>query len=418
MAPSTDCDVVVVGAGLAGLVCARHLLAAGLAVRVLEAGDRVGGRVATDTVDGFTCDRGFQVLNTDYPALRREADLTALDLRAFSPGAAVRDADGGLHVLRNPLRAPLSVPRSAVDRLLTLRQKVALARFSAELFLRPGHAALRRDDVTAAELLDRVGLGGSATERFFRPFLAGVLLEDDLETSGRFAALVWRTFLRGAVALPSRGIAALPTQLAARLPAGTVSLRTPVRAVRPGAVDTDDGPVTARAVVVAVDPRTAPELVPALPAARTRSVTTWYHVTDTPPTREPLLHLDATGGPVVNSVVLTAAAPSYSPDHRSLVSSSVLGVERVDEPTVRAHVGRLLGVDTRDWEHLHTAVVPVALPAFPPPTPAGFRAAVEPVPGLFVTGDHRDSPSLQGAMAGGRRVAGAVRERLATVPRA
>ncbi|GAB2915055.1 NAD(P)/FAD-dependent oxidoreductase [Rhodococcus aerolatus] len=410
---TVDADVVVVGAGMAGLVCARHLADAGRHVVVVEAADRVGGRVATDEVDGFHCDRGFQVLNTDYPALRREADLDALDLRAFSTGAAVRTDDGALHVLRHPLRAPLSAPRTAVDRLLTLREKLALVAFSAPIFLHPGHEAVDREDVDVAAMLERAGLGGGATERFFRPFLAGVLLEDRLETSARYAALVWRTFLRGTVTVPSRGIAALPTQLAARLPAGTVRLRTPARSVTGTRVGTDSGPLTARAVVVAVDPDRVTDLLPDLPAPAVRSVTTYYHVADEAPTDEPLLHLDAAGGPVVNTVVMTAAAPSYSPDHRALVSSSVLGTGTATEAQVRRHAGRLLGTDPRGWTHLHTAEVPVALPVLTPPTPAGLRRDVDLGDGLFVTGDHRDSPSLQGAMAGGRRTAAAVLARLA-----
>jgi phytoene dehydrogenase-like protein len=57
-------DVVVVGAGLAGLACARRLTRAGVSTTVAEAGDGVGGRVRTDRVDGMLLDRGFQVHNT------------------------------------------------------------------------------------------------------------------------------------------------------------------------------------------------------------------------------------------------------------------------------------------------------------------------------------------------------------------
>ena len=76
-----DHDVVVVGAGLAGLQCARLLEQHGLDVVVLEASDGVGGRVRTDVVDGFRCDRGFQVLNPAYPELRRSVDVPALGLQ-------------------------------------------------------------------------------------------------------------------------------------------------------------------------------------------------------------------------------------------------------------------------------------------------------------------------------------------------
>ena len=133
-------------------------------------------------------------------------------------------------------------------------------------------------------------------------------------------------------------------------------------------------------------------------------MTTYYHVTDDPPTREPLLHLDGTGGPVANTVVITAAAPSYSPDHRALIASTVLG-EDGSEPAVRAELARIYGCHTDGWEHLHTAEVPAALPAFPPGLPLARPVALG--DGLFVAGDHRDTPSIQGALVSGRRAADA-----------
>ncbi|MEO6881025.1 MAG: NAD(P)/FAD-dependent oxidoreductase [Mycobacteriaceae bacterium] len=404
-----DADVVVVGAGLAGLVCAKHLQACGLEVVVLESGDTVGGRVATDVVDGFTCDRGFQVLNTAYPALRREVHLPDLELAAFTPGAAVRTDDGALHRVVNPLRRPLSAPATALDRLLSPAEKLALVRWSVPIVLRAGARSLHRPDVTTAQALDDAGLGGSATEHFLRPFLAGVLLERDLETSARFAALVWRTFALGTVTVPAGGMAALPAHLAAQLTAGTVWLNTRVHAVSSASVRTGDGELSARSVVVATDPVTASELL-GLPTPVMRSVTTHYHVADTAPTSEPLLHLDGTGGPLLNTVVMTAAAPSYSPDHRALISTSTL--EPRPESLVREQAGRLYGVDPRGWTHLSSVHVDRALPALTPPTPDRLRRPVHLGGGLFVAGDHRDTPSLQGAMAGGRRAARAVHRHL------
>src|SRR3712207_7875069 len=119
-------DVVVVGAGLAGLRAAQLLCRRGLDVLVLEAGDRPGGRVATDVVDGFRCDRGFQVLNTSYPALRAAVDLDALQLRPFTPGAAVRGGDGRLHRYADPRRRPGLLGSTVTDPLLPLAGKLRL----------------------------------------------------------------------------------------------------------------------------------------------------------------------------------------------------------------------------------------------------------------------------------------------------
>ncbi len=400
-------DVVVAGAGLAGLRAAQVLCRRGLDVVVLEAADRPGGRVATDVVDGFRCDRGFQVLNTSYPALRAAADLDALELRPFEPAAAVRGADGALHRYADPRRRPGLLPRAAMDPLLPLRGKAALAAWTARVLAagprRVGAQAAR----SAAEDLAAAGVPSAAVDRVLRPFLSGVLGEAELATSAAFVRLVWRSFAVGTIAVPAGGMGDLPAQLAAALPDGVLRLGRRVEAVRPGAVRADGAEIAARAVVVATDPVTAAALLPGVAAPRMHALTTLYHVAPTAPARGPTLHLDGTGGPLASTVVVTEAAPAYSPDGRALVSSSFLGTaERLPEPVVRRELTRLYGVSTDDWVHLHTVAVPRALPALPAGSP--LRRDVALGDGLFVAGDHRDTPSQQGALVSGRRTAEAV----------
>ena len=82
-------DVVIVGAGLAGLCCARRLAQCGVSFQVVEASDGVGGRVRTDIVEGFRLDRGFQLYLPSYPEGTRVLDYDALDLKHFTPGARI-----------------------------------------------------------------------------------------------------------------------------------------------------------------------------------------------------------------------------------------------------------------------------------------------------------------------------------------
>ncbi|MGI9000710.1 MAG: FAD-dependent oxidoreductase [Pseudonocardia sp.] len=406
----SDHDVIVVGAGLAGLRAAQLLCRRGLDVAVLEAGDRPGGRMATDVIDGFRCDRGFQVLNTSYPALRATVELSSLDLRAFEPGAVIRGRDGRRHVFTDPRRRPELAWATATDGLLPLVDKVKLVAWTARVLAAPPARTVRYLDRSAAQDLAAAGLDGPVVERFLRPFLSGVLGEADLSTSAAFVRLVWRSFALGTIAVPDAGMGALPARLAAGLPAGVLRLGCRVSAVRGRTVRTDDGELTGRAVLVATDPVTAGELLPGLDVPPMHALTTYYHVPPAPPAREPLLHLDAAGGPVANTVVLTAAAPGYSPDGRALVSSTVLGgADRVPEPVVRRELARIYGVPTDRWEHLHTAEVRRALPAFPAGRP--LRRDVDLGDGVFVAGDHRDTPSTQGALVSGRRAAHALTTR-------
>ncbi len=136
--------------------------------------------------------------------------------------------------------------------------------------------------------------------------------------------------------------------------------------------------------------------------------TTYYHRTGTAPLDEPILLLDGDRRETIaNTVVVSRAAPTYAPDGQHLVATSVVGPQTPPEPVIRRELDRLYGRSTADWTHLTTVTVPDALPAAPPPQ-GRLRKPVALGDGLYVAGDHRDSPSIQGALASGWRTVGAV----------
>ncbi|MBP2416155.1 NAD(P)/FAD-dependent oxidoreductase [Microlunatus capsulatus] len=399
--------VVVVGAGLAGLACAQRLVAAGVDVVVLEASDGVGGRVRTDVVDGYRCDRGFQLLNPAYPALRRVVDLDALDLRPFRAGVVAATGDRQA-VLADPRREPGLLGRTLTAPLGSLLDKVLFARWAATALLPVGRTT-GRPDRTLSEALDRARVTGPLRSGVVEPFLAGVLAERDGSTSAAFVGLLLRSFILGSPAVPALGVGRLPETMAAGLPAGTVRLGTTVHRVDAHAVETDGGTVGARAVVVATDPPTAERLT-GVPAPAMKALTTFWHSAPEPPGRERrLLHLDADRrGPLLNSAVMTDVAPEYAPPGRALVASTVLGADGTAEAerAARRHAGVVYGADPTGWELVTTSVVPGALPEQRPPL--DLRRPVTAPSGVHVAGDHRDTASIQGALVSGRRAAAAV----------
>lgn len=420
-----DADVVVVGAGLAGLRCAGLLAAAGLDVRVFEASDDIGGRVRTDVVDGFRLDRGFQVLPTAYPEAAEALDLDALDLRPFYPGALVF-ADGAFHLAADPGRRLTDALLAWRAPIGSLADKLRLLRLTGTVNLPDDDERWAWPDVTTAEALSQAGFSPRIVERFFRPFLGGVFADLELATSARMFAFVWSMFAAGDTAVPAHGMGMIARQLAARLPLGAVTLDAPVAAL--AADDPTDGPrqavratlrrgetVTARAVVVATDERAAARLLD-LPAPRApRGLTCLYFDAPEPPLPAPVLALDGTGtGPVTNLAVMSAVSAAYAPPGRALVSATAIGVPAADdaalEAAARAQLAGWFGPVVADWRHLRTYRIADALPdqspgrLVPPVRPATFGG------GLFVAGDHRTNGSIDGALLSGRLAAEAVLE--------
>ncbi|MFG3101931.1 NAD(P)/FAD-dependent oxidoreductase [Streptomyces sp. NPDC048182] len=395
--------VVVIGAGLAGLACATDLALAGLPVELHEASDGPGGRMRTDRRDGFLLDRGFQVFNTAYPQVRRRLPLRELLLRPFTPGVLAHTPAGPVR-LTDPTRRPSEAAALLPGRNLGPRDLAALAALTARDALAPAALLRRGRDRTTAEALRRAGLSERAVDDLLRPFLAGVFLEPDLETSARFFHLVWRSMARGTLCLPADGIGSVPRLLAERLPQGVLHLDSPVRAVTDAGVVLADGTERpADAVVVATDAHTAAGLLPGLEAPEGRTVTTYYHATGTTPLPEPILLVDSTLT-VLNTCVLTEVSPAYAPPGTALVSTSVLGGDAPGrEAAVRSRAGELYGADTSGWRPVATYTIENALPAMRPPWPLsrGTRHA----PGRHVCGDHRATGSVQGALASGARAA-------------
>lgn len=404
-------DVVVIGAGLAGLRAAGVLSDAGRDVVVLEAGDDVGGRERTDAVDGFLLDRGFHVLNPAYPALSRSVDLEALGIRAFPVGVRVRRESGSVR-LAHPLRHPRLLPATLRSGLLGPADLWALARWTLPVLLDPTRV-IRGPDRSLAAAWDRVGLRGPLRAEVLEPFLAGVIAEDGGDTSDAFVRLLVRMFALGRPGLPAAGIAALPRQLAARARAAGADIRLSHRVTgvsRSGAhvevavagADT----VRARHAIVAVGPEGVGALTD-LPAPQTKGLQTWWFEATPEPAFDALLAVDGRRrGPIVNTAVLSRTAPSYAPPGRHLVQATCLlppAGSGPSEDEVRRQLAELWGKDAARWRLLRRDDVRHALPA--QPAPLRVRSAPWISERVLIAGDHRDTASIQGALVSGARVA-------------
>ncbi|MFM9956857.1 MAG: NAD(P)/FAD-dependent oxidoreductase [Phycisphaerales bacterium] len=422
-------DVIIIGAGLAGLCCARVLAKQQRGVLVLEAADVAGGRVRTDVVDGFRLDRGFQVLLTSYPEAREVLDFKALRLHEFYPGAMVRCA-GKFHKVADPRRKPLDAAKGFLSPVATLADKARLAVFEQRLRLGGDDACWSRPEKPALDLLRDAGFAPLTIDRFFRPFFGGVFLDRELDVSSRMFEFLFRLFGQGRAALPEQGMGAIPAQLAAALPAGSIRLNATVKSCDATSVTLDTGEkLSARAVVIATDADAARTLLPGAPSrpSKWRATSTLWYSCGTPPVNEPILFLNGEDagtedGPVNSVAMSSVVCPAYAPAGAHLMSVSVIDQAAAAWPTAkldaacRAHLAAWFGPSVSSWRLLRHHFIPHALPQHRPGDLEPARRPVETASGVFICGDHVDNASINGAMESGRRAADAVLENLGVKP--
>lgn len=442
--PPRDADVVVVGAGLAGLACARDLMGSGLDVVVLEAQDAVGGRVRTDSVDGVLVDRGFQLLNPSYPALSRFVDVTALRLQPLGAGVVVSRSGGSDRtLLADPIRRPDAVPAMLRSGLLSRADLVGLSRLVLGAVLRPVRRTESAPDTGWHAAFDAAGLTGPLRRQVVEPFLTGTLADGEGTTSRRHVDLLLRSFvaagLLGSPGLPVGGMQAFSDAVAAPLPAGSVRTGSHVEMLTAagdawavhGRHSDGEFQVLARTVVLAVEGRATATLLDR-PAPAERALTTVWQLSTEPlqlARRGRYLHVDGDRSHLrphglVNTVVVNRSAPDYLPPTRhgraDLVATTVLGVLGTDRrdatlSDIAAQAARVLGADPATLGRpIAVHEIPHALPKAVPPL--DVRRPVDLTDGRFVVGDHRDTPSIQGALVSGQRGAHAVLHHLGLHP--
>ena len=377
--------VIVIGAGLAGLSAAITLQNEGVDVTVLESSDRPGGRVTSDVIDGFICDRGFQLINANYPEIKHLEIMKEID---FVVASSV------IEMARNESRIRIGDPRKAFFSVFnsetgTLIEKIRLIKY----------LLIRKNVASVGEDLKANGLG-KTYERVLRPFLTGVFLADPLIVNAESGRTAIKQFIRGKMGLPAEGCRAFSEALAARVK--SIEYGVHVNSIKKNRVKTSRGSYEADAIIVATDATTAAQLLDLTDVSQLVGCTTWYHSTTQSPTQSASLIVDSQNrGPLVNTMVISNMAPSYAPADKSLISST--SILPATESEVRRHLSILYGVDTRKWKLVAKYEIPSALPL---PTLQGAAISGSHVrDSIYVAGDYKSAPSQNGALLSGRLAA-------------
>ena len=425
-------SVIVIGAGLSGLVAAEVLQRAGLEVQILENLDRPGGRIRTDLVDGFLLDHGFQVFLTAYEQASKTLDCHQLHLGSFESGALIY-FQGKLNRIADPWRSPQHFLATAFARVGTIWDKLRIATFRRRVLRSTDQKLLAAVQTTALEGLRREGFSETIISRFFRPFFSGIFLEQNLETASGRMDFVFRNFSRGTAALPQGGMQAIPLQLASRLQPGTIQFNKMVTSIKPVQVPGEDKPRQTNAVtlsdgsqlecdivVVATEQPAAAKLLGLDVTTKSQATMCLYFAVTEPPIREATLVLNGESeGPINNLCFPSFAQPSYAPPGKHLASVSVRG-DIVSEPSeiLEATLNQLrkwFGPQVDQWTFLRSYRIIHALPSqtienLPQSSDCqGTGSATGFVrPGVYRCGDYCESASIEGAIRSGIAVAEAV----------
>ena len=246
-------DVLIIGAGLAGLTCGRYLAQNNIDFQIIEAQPQVGGRVQTDEYKGFLLDRGFQVFLPAYPEAQPLLDYSKLDLRYFRSGATVLKNKGTSDFV-DPLKHPGRIFEALGSDLTTTADLYRAASLRLkQLFQQPKEIFANEEKGTLAAFHEDYQFSDEFIRGFLRPFYAGIFLEADLNTSRRMFEFVFKMFSQKGAAIPARGIGELAKQLAAPISA-QIKTNCRVKNVAGNAVQTEDGDFSARKLVYAIEP--------------------------------------------------------------------------------------------------------------------------------------------------------------------
>ncbi len=399
-------DVIIIGAGISGLTAALELQKAGKKVMVLEATEVPGGRISSEEVDGFILDKGFQVLLTEYPETKKYLDYKKLRLQRFIPGALML-RDGKKFKVADPFRCSSLLLPTLFSPVGSLNDKLKLLLLQNKLKEKKIVGIFKEKEKTTMEALTReYGFSQKMIENFFQPFLGGIFLENELNTSSRMFHFVFKMFTEGYAAVPELGMREIPLQLADQLKKGTIRYNNRVKEIKENSVILANGDqLQAKHILVATE--SCGLLKDYLPEVKysCHGTTNMYFWADKPPVRGNFLVLNSNKGSYVNNLaVLSETSKAYAPAKKSLISASINGIT---EENTQAAIQKVKGElspyfpQAQDWHHIKTYKIRYALPEQQHVQHQIAESSICIRKGLYMCGDHLLNGSINGAMRSG-----------------
>lgn len=408
-----DHKIYIIGAGVAGLIAAKVLEDQGFYPTIIEATDRVGGRVKTDIVGGYQLDHGFQVLLTAYPAAQKYLNFEPLELQEFLPGATIFNK-GKQKTIGDPLRAISLLLPTLFSGIGTISDKFKILKLNtllkqstmAEIFAKP--------EKTTNQYLVDFGFSDEMISKFFQPFFTGIFLEPNLETSSRMFEFVYKMFGEGNATIPKAGIEAIPIQLKAGLKQTEFLFNAKVKSVEEGKIILSDETILeSHYTILATD---ASPLVSKLKNQEVlwKSCDTLYFETDKRAIDKPLVGLIADKEALVNNILYHTSVATKTAGVKELLSVTIvkkhgLSPEALQQKVVK-ELKQFCGIETTKFIKQYS--IAKALPKLD-----NLRYEMNPsetklTATIFLAGDTQLNSSLNAAMISGERAAMGVLEEI------
>ena len=397
-------EFLVVGAGLAGLTAAKVLSQSGREVLLLEKSDGVGGRVRTDQYKDFLLDRGFQVLLTAYPELPKHLNLSLLELHSFESGATIF-SDGHFSKVGDPFRNVSSIMSTAFTKTIGMQDKIKLLKLRNSLIGRKKIYFQQKDDKRILETFEELGFTSKAINSFFKPLVGGIQLDPSLSGSTRLCFLVLKMLFIGDAAVPSRGMGAISEQLSKQINESSIRLTSTVDKVEGKKVILESGEsfLPSNLIIATEGPATAKLLGQESPLSRSVSCI-YFSAPQAPSSSKAILLNGEKNGPALNVAIMSNISPSYSKNGKALIAVAIPNTIKPDSmENVLIQMRKWFGDSVDSWEHIKTYSIEHGQPDLRPGDP--FRKSIKNSEGVYICGDHRDTPSIQGALVSGRRTA-------------
>ena len=399
-------SIHIIGGGISGLIAARVLEEHGLSATIIEATDRLGGRVKTDVVDGYSLDHGFQVLLTAYPAAKKYLDFDALELQEFLPGSAIFK-NGKQKIIGDPLRNLSLLLPTLFSGIGTVNDKLKILALNRRLKKKSIQNIFAEKEQTTRVYLENIGFSEAIITNFFTPFFSGIFLENKLETSSRMFEFVYKMFGEGNAALPKDGIQAIPKQLFEKLKSTTFVFNTKVKSVENGSIKLESGEtLKSNFTIIATQ---ASGLVSNLKNQATlwKSCDTLYFEVAKREIKKPLIGLIAMHNALINNIFYHTSLQTSATATKELLSVTVIDRQNLTNKQlvteVQKELKELCNIDSCTFIKQYN--IPMALPNLQDIQYEMLPSETRLTETIFLAGDTQLNGSLNAAMIAGERAA-------------